>query len=343
MAALVVAAIWLACKDSPTFPDPRPPPPVCELEQEDCPGQAADKLECECKDIEFHAGVPFQLTDTRVILAFPGTQAEPHEIAAFSMRASMAGWPRVTHHTCVETVEWENTPWADFFKVQMYSQGFAADSIENLSNLRRFLNATAVLGDQVLLDIFCTVRDNQQWMDANAVHFAGLIGDIVAPYNHVAIHIANEPWHPNSWFNERRAGSMKLREVYRALREHRYGGLIGADDHIGSPELDFSYQYTFLDWADFHPYREPVPTRGDLRRMRDLNPQPVWLSEIIAWSTWRDSRCCTDSKEVVRDYIFNGEDLGLIMSFHSTCGLGNCDGGAPGRFAYQFDWIYGEP
>lgn len=292
LCTLLIAAT-IAC-DPPTMPTPPPPPPV-EPPPDPPP---------------FNPGVPFSWDDTRGILWFPATQASEGDIQAAHDLAKAVGYPTITWHVCSETVEWEGTglldpPWG------------AADGEENLVALRRFLDTTAILGDQVLLDVFCTVRDNHGWMAANWERYVRLIGGIVAPYNHVAIHIANEPWHPRSWLRDK---EVLMRDAQSILRDVGVRGPIGADDNIGCPGCSFQYGYRWADWSDFHPYRNPNPTAAALRRMeRENGKKPVVISEPTAWGA--DGGCCTTNFAEIQRYICDIERAGMVAFYHSREGL----------------------
>ena len=291
-ATLVIA--FLAC-DPPSAPTP--PPPTTSTTTAPPP---------------HNPGAPFSWEGTRGILWFPGTQADAGQIEAVHTYAKAQGWPRITWHVCSETVEWEGTPWLDAPWGDVFGD-------ENLTALRRFLDVTAHLGDQVLLDVFCTVRDNHGWMSANWEMYLHTLAEIVREYEHVAIHVANEPWHPSSWL--RTDLNAKLRRAKEILRSGGFMGLVGADDNIGCPGCSFTYGLNEMDWADFHPYRNPNPTRAALRRIYQANRKPVVISEPVAYSAWRDGACCTANRAEVQRYICDGEAEGIVMFYHSTDGL----------------------
>ena len=126
----------------------------------------------------FNPGVDFA-HGTRGILVFAGTQATEGQIQALDSRLRGMGWARPSYHVCAETADWEHTPWAD---------GPPAFSRENFENLERFLQVTAELGSQVLLDGVCTIRDTASF--DRIVKFTEKVGVIAAPFDHVAMHIA---------------------------------------------------------------------------------------------------------------------------------------------------------
>lgn len=294
LALALALSLWACDAVPPTGPIPPDPPPA--------PQPPVDPPSAS-------RGVQFSWDNTRGILWFPGTQASEGQIKAAHDLAKSVGYPTITWHVCTEVVEWEGTglldpPWA------------AADGVENLAALRRFLRTTAQLGDQVLLDIFCTVRDNHWWMVSNWLIYTREIGRIAADYDHIAIHIANEPWHPRSWFRDK---PNALKAARNELLSIGFTGPIGADDNIGCAGCSFDYQYRWADWTDFHPYRNPNPTRKALRRMVEVNTPPVVISEPTAYG--RDGGCCTSNFAEIMRYICDGEAEGIVMFYHSREGL----------------------
>ena len=295
-AATVVFALSIACNEDIAGPTPLPiplPPP----------GPATKP-----SDPVFNPGVDF-VHGTRGILVFAGTQATENEIQALDSRLRGLGWSRPSYHVCAEVADWEHTRWSD---------GPPAFSKENLENLDRFLAVTADLGSQVLLDVVCTIRDTSSF--DRIVEFAQIIGNRIKDYDHVAVHIANEYWHPSS--NIRNTVYMQwLRDTIRVAG---FKGMIGTDDNAGRPG-QYIYDPALRRlgfWTDFHPWRIPVPNRHDFRRMVQRNPEPVVISEPIAYSSeYGDEGCCTASREVIMDYVCGAELEDITMYYHSTDGL----------------------
>lgn len=313
--ALVFTAIGICACDESVITGPSgggdPPPPTT--------------TSTPPEDIPFNPGVTFSWDDTRGILVFAATQASEAQIQALDNRLRMSGWPTPTYHICSETWRWDGTPWAI---------GTAPFSKQNLDNLRRFLRVTAELGSQVLLDVFCTVRDDKPWMNArneselkNAERYAITVAEIAKDSDHIAIHVANEPWHQDSWFDER---TDRLRLIRDTLRMAGFRGMIGADDNGARPgDTKYDSGYRSLGfWPDFHPWRHDgmgrdlVPTRDDFREMRERNPfGRVVISEPIAYSSWRTGGCCTDNRELVTRNMRDAEAEGLVWFFHGTDNL----------------------
>lgn len=338
-------AILVGCDNSSvTGPSPPPPPPPPVDPEPPSPPP-------------FNPGSPFGFTGTRGILVFPGTQATETDIRALHNRARAAGFPRITWHACAETVEWEGTPWLDF------TINGGPDDVytrENLQNLINFLTVTADLGDQVIMDVFCTVRDNHKWMEAQGLYegpfhpdalsgsnwwiWSTLVAYNSREFEHVAFHIANEPWHPASWFRNDLRGVSKLRDARDSMRLAGFRGHIGADDNLGRPG-DHRYNREYRDlgfWPDYHPWREDadgndlIPTSAELEDIKRKNPFGTGVfSEPIAFSPWRGGGCCTDNKRLVTRYMERVERLDMMFIYHSTSGLE-----WPGQ---QFDWLPGEP
>lgn len=260
-------------------------------------------------------GPMFTWEDTRGVLIFPGTQATEAQIQQLDARVR-ARWAGLTptYNVCSETWGWgpQDAPWPP---------GPPAASDENLDNLRRFLRTTAELGSQVKLNVFCTMRDNKDWMAREARGYARLIGQIASHYDHVTVSISNEYYHPASALRD---GS-RLRELRDVLRSAGFRGYIGTDDNIGCSGCDFQYNPALRSLgfiADFHPYRSPNPTRKALRRMANENGGFAVISEPVAYSTTRTGNCCTNSKAEIKRYMCDAEAEGLVWFYHSTDGLG---------------------
>lgn len=266
----------------------------------------------------------FSWANVRGILVFPGTQASEGQILQLDNRLK-ATWPGkvITYNVCSEVAEWEQTPWAD---------GPPAHSQENLENLERFLRVTAAAGSQVYLNIFCTVRDNHGWMNQHGEQYAKTVGEMASEYNHVLLSIANEPYHPNSWFRQNL--DARLRRMRDAARMAGFQGPMGADDNIGCPGCSFVYGFRGLGFdANFHPYRNPNPSKRALERIAEENGGWAVITEPTAYSSWREGGCCTADREEIRRYKNQAEAAGLVWFFHSTNGLS-----WPAVVAH-FEWI----
>jgi len=236
-------------------------------------------------------------------------------------------------NVCSEVSLWDATPWCD--------SPYPAQSPQNLRNLEQFLDITAESGVLVRLNIFCTVRDNLTWMEANWESYTKTVAEIAKDYNHVFLSVANEPYHPNSkWL---RAGN-HVRDVRDVARMAGFTGPMGADDTIGpphAPRREFDYEYSNLGFTpDFHPWRTDargrlsVPGSSDFDRMVAQNGTPLLISEPISYSTSHaDDGCCTDDKDVILRYFRQAERRGITMYYHSTfwgleCLNSNPDGDA---------------
>ncbi len=259
-------------------------------------------------------GVEFQWEGVRGYLLFPGTQLSEGEISAIDNKLRTR-WPGkiITYNTCYETALWaaQDVQWPS---------GPPALSPENQANLRRFLDTTARLGSQVKLNMFCTVRDNATWMGNHAVALATIVGRITGEYDHVTVSIANEYYHPASAIRDGR----RLRELRDAVRAAGFRGYIGTDDNIGCAGCSMEYNPDLRALGfipDFHPYRNPNPTRKALARIARENRGFAVISEPTAYSTTRKGGCCTSDKGELKRYMCDAEAEGLIWFHHSTDGL----------------------
>lgn len=298
---LLLALVLVGCSNedarSPVAPEMPNLPPV-EPEPEPEP---------------FNPGVQFSWENTRGIVLFAGTQGTEAQIIALNGDLRAKGWPTITYNVCSETTDWRGSPWA---------VGPDARSVENLDNLRRFLKVTAELGDQVRMNIFCTLRDNHAWMDLHYLEYTRTVAIIVKDFDHVSLSVANEAMHPGSYF---KSWPVAIRRVRDEARQAGFQGLIGADDGLGCPDpkvCNFNYAYRHLGFIpDFHPFRSPDPGRGTLQALRSINGLPLILSETTCYSSWREDRLCTKSKERILQYMRRTERLGIVFFFHSTDGL----------------------
>ena len=251
-------------------------------------------------------GVRFSWEGTRGIVLFPGTQGTRSQIEHLDAKLHSAGWPMITYNACSETGAWEHTPWND---------GPPPFSRENLDNLQRFLTVTAELESQVKLNIFCTLRDNTGWMEANAQRYTRTVAKIAAEFDHIVLSIANEPYHPNSkWL--RQPGNMKRVQYWARLAG--FHGMMGADDNV-TRSGNMSYQYRNLGFTpEFHPFRNPDPGPGWFDRLQRAHGLVV-ISEPTAYSVWLKPPkgreldwCCTDDKSQILAYMRRVETRGMV-------------------------------
>ena len=297
--AVIYLFAW-GCNDTAVSPSP-PPAPPSPVEPEPPVQPPHDR------------GRDFSWDNVRGYLLFPGTQLSEGEIAAIDQHLK-SRWPgkTITYNVCSETAGWDlqGTPWP---------AGPPALSPANQTNLKRFLGVTAGLGSQVKLNVFCTMRDNAAWMQANGDALATMVGRIAGDYNHVTVSIANEYYHPASALRDGR----RLRSLRDKIRLAGFEGLIGTDDNIGCSGCSMTYnpELRALGFVpDFHPYRSPNPTRNALRRIARENGFAV-ISEPVAYSTIREGGCCTANKVEIKRYMCDAEAEGLVWFFHSTDGL----------------------
>jgi len=260
-------------------------------------------------------GVMFSWEGTRGILLFAGTQGTKGQISHLDSKLHSAGWPMVTYNVCSETGAWEHTPWND---------GPPPFSQENLDNLRRFLTVTAELGSQVKLNIFCTLRDNTDWMVTNAKKYTRIVAEIASKFDHIVLSIANEPYHQSSKWLQRLDNMRRVRDWARLAGFH---GMMGADDKAGR-DGNVSYQYRSLGFTpEFHPFRNPDPGPGWFDKLQRAHGLVV-ISEPTAYSVWRKPPkgrerdwCCTDNKAQILSYMRRVETRGMVWFYHSTVSL----------------------
>ncbi len=297
---ILLALALVGCEDAPRGPTIPDMPPM-----EPAPPEPAPE--------PFNPGPMFSWDDTRGLLIFAGTQATEAQIVGLHNELKSKGWPTITYNVCSETTDWRGSPWA---------VGPPAFSKENLDNLRRFLKVTAELGDQVRLNIFCTLRDNHQWMSANWKRYTIKVAEISAEFDHVLLSIANEPYHRDSWFKNRIDRMIRIVDYARLAG---FLGPMGTDDSLGCPDpnvCNFEYAYRSLGFTpDFHPFRSPDPGPGTLRALVRVNGLPLVISEPTCYSEWRSGRLCTGDRDRILSYMRRAEREGIVFFFHSTDGL----------------------
>jgi hypothetical protein len=269
-------------------------------------------------------GVTFTWNQTRGILTFGGTNAEPAEITSLVEEARSRGWRGITFNTCAETSFWDSqgTPWAANATPDPF------DGEENLEQLERYLDATASAGVQVLLNVYCTVRDEPRSVvpDARFFRFARTVAGMAGEYNHVHLSVANEWWHRSASTESRLRAPGAMERAISEIRASGYSRDITSDSNFfinrfGEEVIEFDSIGGRLYPPTAHPWRSPNPTKSQLRRMAQRYPDLV-ITEPTAYSTTRGGGCCTaDRAEIVR-YMCDAEFVGIIWFYHSTDGLG---------------------
>lgn len=299
---LALALVLITCDSNFTGPEPvtlpAPPPPL---------GDAPPP------EPVFNPGIDFSwMAAGRGILLFPATQSTELQVRRLHNKLLAASWPQpIVYHVCAEVADWGHTRWND---------GPPAFGRENLDNLTNYLDTTADMGALVLLDAVCTIRDTAPFERIN--DFVALVAERARDYNHVALHVANEHWHPASHVRN----ISQVRAMRDTLRNHGFMGPIGADDKsISLKDVTYNPGLKRLGmWPDFHPPRNPPPGRGFMRGLVAANPWGrVVISEPIAYSVeYGHEDCCTADKEVILRNMRNAEAEGIVWFYHGTDNLG---------------------
>lgn len=260
----------------------------------------------------------FHYDQVRGFSLFAGTRATEDEIrelfSAFRMQ-----WPhlRTMARVCAEVQSWPNdVPWLP--------RGVTAKPYDATSpaykELANFLAVTAGIHNaQVLLVPICNLKEDGT-SPANRKKWVRNVCTLAATYNHVGIEVANEFIHPNS--------DISLSEMRALIRECRAAGpnlQIGTDTNIN--EQRRAYEPTLaglVDYFSFHPWRNPDPTKEDLRDLVRQRIGRVIISEPTAYAapTWgRLGGCCTPDLDQITDYARHTEKAGGIFVQHSVWGL----------------------
>ena len=258
----------------------------------------------------------FSYDNVRGALLFGATRGTEAQLAGVISQLRSA-WPakQLAINVCSETSFWglQNTD---------LPPGPMPFSVENRANLRRFLNITAELGVMVRMNIFCTTRDNQEWMDNNWKRYVRQVVLIAEDYDHTLLSPANEPYHPASWLRS----NNKVKKVRDYMRTAGWQGPIGTDDGLGSRRngagdlVNVKYAYGHLGFTpDFHPFRSPEPKGRDFDRLVAVNGLPLVISEPIAYGA--QAHCCTLNKERILRFFRRAERRGIVVFFHGRTNL----------------------
>jgi hypothetical protein len=207
---------------------------------------------------------------------------------------------------CAETVQWGG----------VFPSG--SHLVEAEQKLKRTLDIAAEENMYVLVVAICTIRDagteyrRVEWVKHVAAQLKGR--------RNVFAEAVNEPWHPRSKV------SPKALDGYIQILK-RAGIATGADQGLGFPSG--RYQYTLSsrsEFPSFHPWRNPDPTRSQIRQIVGQNNGWALLSETTAWGSEADvaffGGLVTSSKNQIQHYMDNCRAVsGCFMVAHTMEGL----------------------
>lgn len=288
--------------DSPAAPTPEPPPTTATTTIPAKPPRVD-------QEFAFEGNIGFSL--------FAGARAEESEIRqVFSIAQSrMGGAPFA--RVCGELQAWPNErPWLP--------RGVTARPFDSTApaykELENFLAITATIeGAQVLLVPICNLKEDGT-SPQNRKKWVRSICALASTYENVAIEVVNEWKHPRSSITEREI--INLIEACRAEAPHT---LIGTDDNFTPDNITYNRAIrAHVDFISAHPYRNPDPTRREIRRMVAKNG-PIVLSETTCYDGEhrKDGGLVTQDRNQILRYMNNcTPDEECVFTFHSLWGLG---------------------
>lgn len=248
---------------------------------------------------------------------FAGARAEENEIRqVFSVaQARMGGAPFA--RVCGELQSWPNErPWLP--------RGVSARPFDETApaykELAHFLEVAATIqGAQVLLVPICNLKEDGT-SPANREKWVRSVCALAAEYKNVAIEVSNEWKHPRSSITER-----EIIDLINACRAEAPYTLIGTDDNFTRDNITYNRRIlSHVDYVSAHPYRNPDPTRREIRRMVAKNG-PIVLSETTCYDGQRrkDGGLVTQDRNQILRYMNNcTSDEECVFTFHSLWGLG---------------------
>lgn len=323
----VVLVVAVSCSKSP----PQPPPPPLECG----PNEHVEDRTCAC-DAGFERGVDgscvpgrlnthFDWKLARGFSLFAGARATEPEIRDL-YDTFRARWPhlRLTARVCGEVQSWPTD-------VDWLPRGVSAKPFDQnapaFKELKHFLDVAVSIPDaQVLVVPICNLKEDGT-SPANRLKWIRNTCRLIGSYPNTAIEIANEYIHPNS--------TITTDEMIRLIRACRdevnrnpipYNTEIGTDTNINERRREYEPRLVDLvDFLSYHPWRNPDPTKEDLRGIvRDRIGGTVF-SETTAYSDPRWGRlggCCTQDKGQINDYARHAEKSGGVFFYHMVWGLG---------------------
>ena len=318
--ALVLLTAFVACNgDGPppqpppttttTIPPPPPPPPL---------------------------NTHFKWELARGFSLFSGARATDSQIRNL-YDTYRARWPnlRLTARVCGELQSWpfvseDETP----DEPKWLPRGVTARPFDETApaykELKHFLDVAVTIPDaQVLVVPICNLKgdgtkpiNRLKWV-RSVCRLVGSdrIGDPAhAAYPNVAIEVVNEYIHPNSNIT-----TEEMLELINVCRAEAPATSIGTDTNINKRRREYDPTLkNVVDYFSYHPWRNPDPTKDDLRAIvRDLIGGTVF-SETTAYAhpKWgRLGGCCTSDEGQIVDYARNAEKSGGVFFFHSVWGL----------------------
>ncbi len=306
---IALAVLLMACGDAPMVTGPSPVASPTQPIDPPAPVEIRNDVEPDLWSIKGSSG-------------FALAQYDDSHIRAFIENLIRQGYDCV--RVCGETTYWGFA----YLPAGPDLEGAAED-------VRKLLRVTAeYAGFSVLLVPTCTIRDHRDF--ATIRGWTQRVADIVIEkdYKHVFFEAVNEYWHPAS---NVRGKDAKVADLIRILRST--GRLVGTDDNIVPGSVVYNPALRrVVDFPSVHPWRNPDPTRREIKRIVDKNGGLVVFSETTAYATQeevdtfgllgkgtvalRGGGTEGDRRRVIREYKEACESVpGCIWFAHSIEGL----------------------
>ncbi len=337
LAATLILSLGLACDNNATSPTP-----TCE-ELGNCPKEDPPELTFMDRpklntNFDWFMGRTFTLfAGARIGSKLPQpvtTDTGEYEDLETLFQTFQAAWPglKPIARTCGELETWPlDVPWLP--------RGVSAKPYDKTApaykELKNFLEAAIrIPRAQVLVVPICNLKENGTSL-ANVRKWVKTVCELASQYPNTAIEVVNEAKHPNSSLEP---------HVSRLIADCRGASVrqmeIGSDANVNARHLQIikgggsPYEYSGSDFYSYHMWRNPDPTKEELRAfVRWGLPRVTVFSEQTCFddqfglgskmdSNGNHKGNCTDSTDQIEDLMRGTEKAGGVANFHTTWGLG---------------------
>lgn len=261
---------------------------------------------------------PFSFDGNIGFSLFAGARASDTQIAEVFRYAQSRLGGRPFARVCGELQSWpSDRPWLP--------RGSSAvpfdDTAPAYQELKNFLDVAATIPRaQVLLVPICNLKEDGTG-PADREKWVRTVARLASGYANVALEVVNEYRHPNSDIT-----SSEMVALLRAAKAECMACLVGTDSSFNPNRTRYdSALRPYVDYFSAHPWRNPDPTRAEIRRMVSENGGFLVLSETTAYDGMglSSSGLVTQSQDQIVAYLRNCQAVpGCIFTYHSLWGLG---------------------
>ena len=258
---------------------------------------------------------------------FAGTRANEAQIREV-YQAFSDKWPhlRLVARVCAEVQSWPgDRPW---LPTGVTAKPFNATA-PAYKELKNFLDvAVTIPRAHVLVVPVCNLKEDGTTQD-NIEKWVRATCKLTASYPNTAVEVINEAQHPRSSFRDNNPSVHRMLRACRAAA--RNGGReemqIGTDSNVHHGNTEYRYRRSLVDYYSYHPWRNPDPTKEELReivRENDGIGRTVF-SETTALDVENYAEgngLVTTSIEQIMDYARGVEKSGAVFVYHNVWGLG---------------------